>query len=165
VFQSTNPRWIERQYNRPLKRAFPLQCPRVRWSDAREAWQIERQIHRARTVDPSTYPSEAVDSFLRFRDGFELIDELPPDGLPTPDRLIANLRKFDVTRMMEELGVHTADQLADLYDQRDARRREEARARRNREFRDRGGEIYDAIAWDEGRTVAVPRSYAFSERN
>ena len=137
----------------------------MRWSDARESWQIEKRIHRRRTVNPDTYPREAVDSFIRFRDGYELIDELPPHGLPTIDRLIQNLRKFDPQRMMQELGIHTADQLADAYDRRDEERRELARKRRNAKFRDRAGDIYDAMAWDEGRTVAVPRSYRFSERN
>ena len=79
---------LARDYNARLARAFPLQCPRVRWSEQREAWQIETRIHRPRTVNPDTYPREAMESFIRFRDGYELLDELPPHGLPTIDRFI-----------------------------------------------------------------------------
>lgn len=132
-------------YNRKLERAFPFQCPRVRWSNQREAWQLEKKIHRSRTVNPDTYPSEAMDSFLRFRDGYELIDELPPRGLPTIDQLIHNLHKFSVTRIMEELGIHTASQLADAYDTRDRARTEKQREARNERWRQMAGPIHDTF--------------------
>lgn len=117
----------------------------MRWSDARETWQLEKRIHRRRTINPDTYPREAVDSFIRFRDGYELIDELPPDGLPTLDRLIENLRKFDPVRMMQELGIHTADQLADAYDERDRKRAAKQTEARNERWRAAAGPIYDTF--------------------
>lgn len=153
---------LARGFNTRLARAFPEHEPRVRWSDARESWQLEKKIHRARTVNPDKYPSEAVDSFIRFRDGYELIEEYAPRELPVLDKLIAGLRRGSVTRLMAELGIHTAGQLADAYDARDRRRAEEQRARRNRMASEHAGELYDAIAWDEGRRVSVPQNLPVS---
>lgn len=137
---------LTKGYNEKLVRAFPFQAPRVRWSDARESWQLEKRIHRARTVNPDTYPSEAVDSFLRFRDGYELIDEIAPRELPPVDRMILNLRYGSVERIMEELGVRTAAQLADKYDERDRLREAATRARRNERAYERAEFIFDAYS-------------------
>jgi len=132
-------------FNTRLARAFPEHEPRVRWSQQRESWQLEKKIHRARTVNPDTYPSEAVDSFVRFRDGYELIEEFAPRELPVCDKLIQGMRWGSVTRLMEELGIHTADQLANAYDARDRDRAEKQRQVRNDRWRQAAGPIYDSF--------------------
>jgi hypothetical protein len=137
---------LAKGYNEKLVRAFPFQAPRVRWSDARESWQLEKRIHRARTVNPDTYPSEAVDSFQRFRDGYELIAEIEPRELPAIDRMIFNLRYGSVERIMAELGVTTAAQLADKYDERDRLREERKRAQRNERAFEKAEFIFDSFS-------------------
>lgn len=149
---------LPRHYNEKLQRAFPEL--RMRWSGMFECWQLEKQINRRRTVDPSTYPAAAVDSFIRFRDGYDLVEEFHPQRLPSVDRLVEGLRFGSITRIMEELGFKHSGQLADYYDERDRARKEYAWRKakeRNKDFA--AEEFYDRMAWMEGRRAVVPKRW------
>lgn len=134
------------RYNEKLARAFPDQQPRVRWSDVRERWQLEEKCSFRRTVNPDLYPRSAVDSFIRFRDGYVMVDEFEPHDLPVVDKLIMGLRRNSVENLMRETGAVTADQLADAYDRRDRERAEAQRKRRNENWIAQAGPIHDSFS-------------------
>lgn len=147
---------LPRAYNRVLGRVFPRL--RMRWSAMRETWQLEERIHYQRNVDPNRYPKQAVDSFIRFSDGFRLLSELPPRQLPAVDRLITGLRQGSVTRIMDELGVRTHEEWAALLDYRDKERAAAKWLKDKERGREYAGQFYDDLAWAEGRTVAASHS-------
>lgn len=139
------------KYNLKLQREFPRL--RVRWSTAREAWQLEEKIAYERTVDPNRYPRAAVDSFRRFSDGYRLLEEWGPRGIPSVDRLITGLRQGNAVRIMDSLGLANTDQWHALLlhkERQAAALRWEKDKERGREY---AGEYYDSLAWAEGRTV------------
>lgn len=132
----------------------------MRWSDMQQCWQLERKITRPRTVDPSTYPAGALDSFIRFRDGYNLVYEFHPQRLPQIDKLIVGLRHDDIERIMDEYGFRHSGQVADHYDARDRARKEEEWRKvkaTNADFA--AEELFDPMAWMEGRRVAVPKRW------
>jgi hypothetical protein len=132
-------------FNKKLARAFPRQQPRVRWSDVRERWQLEEKISFRRVVNPDNYPRSAVDSFIRFRDGYVMVDEFEPHDLPTLDKLIMGLRRGSIENLMAETGAVNAGQLADAYDRRDAERAEKIRQQRNQNWIDQAGPIHESF--------------------
>jgi hypothetical protein len=147
---------LPRGYNKKLGRKFPQL--RVRWSDHHEFWMLEERISYPRTVNPDRYPREALDSFRRFSDGYRLLDQWPPQRLPSVDRLVTGLRQGSVQRIMDELGVKNAEQWAAAMDARDARRNAEKWRKDKERGAEYAGEFYDRLAWAEGRTVAASHS-------
>lgn len=147
-------------YNKILQRAYPEL--RMRWSDAKEQWHLEQRAGYARLdINPEHYPAEAVDTFLCMRDGYFLSGVYPPRGLPQVDRLVSYLRAHDVRRL--ELGggsdADRAQRLADMYDARDEAYRAKLMRDQSFEASGAGAELYDRLAWEEGRRRAVPSNY------
>lgn len=133
----------------------------MRWSERRESWLLERRATYARLdINPSKYPSEAVDTFIRHRDGYYLAGEYGPRSLPDPHFLVIYLKANDSTRM--DLGggsdVEKAARLAQMFEDRETE--QITKKRRDESFYESGagGELYDRLAWEEGRRVSVPRS-------
>jgi len=125
-----------------------------------QCWLLERKITRPRTVDPSTYPAGALDSFIRFRDGYNLVYEFHPQQLPQIDKLIVGLRHDDIERIAEEYGFKHSGQLADHYDERDRQRREAAWRKTKQTNADFAAEeLFNPLQWMEGRRVTVPKRW------
>lgn len=152
---------LPRNYNKVLQRAYP-DC-RMRWAeDGSERWLLERKANYRRVQpDPNKYPRAAIDTFVRHRDGYYLAGFYPPDRLPNPHRLVAFLRSQDPDLM--DLGggdaVERAMRYADRLEAREAAATEKARRAQTFEESGAGGELYDMLAWEEGRRVSVPRVY------
>lgn len=142
---------VPRKYNARLQREFPRL--RVRWSDAREMWQLEEKIAYTRTVDPNRYPRAAVDSFRRFSDGYRLLEEWLPRRIPSVDRLITGLRRGNAVRIMDELGLANSDQWEAYLRYKEQKAAEARWAKDKERGREYAGEFYDSLAWLEGRTV------------
>ncbi len=151
---------LPRGYNKILQRAYP-DC-RMRWAaDGSERWLLERKANVRRVEpDPNKYPREAIDTFIRHRDGFYLAGVYPPWRLPDPHRLVTFLRSQDPTLM--DLGGGTDVERAARYAERLEEREDalRAKARREQSFEESGAgaELYEALAWEEGRRVSVPRN-------
>lgn len=148
---------LAKSYNRILQRAYP-DC-RMVWSDVRECWRLERRAHYARMdINPANYPASAIDTFRMRRDGFYLCGEYPPYRLPQVDRLVAYLRANDPTRM--DLGggdeVERAVRFCERLEEREAAERKAASRALSFEESGQGSELYDQLAWAEGRRVAIP---------
>lgn len=144
-------------YNKVLQRAYP-DC-RMRWSDVREEWRLERKCNYARTdIDPDKYPADAVDTFVMRRDGYYLAGRYHPHGLPPADLLVAILRAND-TALMDVPGATPEEQAARWVEQTEAREKaKEQKLKEDNSFYGSGvgGELYDRLAWEEGRRVAIP---------
>lgn len=149
-------------YNRTLQAAYP-DC-RMRWSDVREEWRLERKATFARTnIDPDKYPRDAVDTFLCRRDGYYLAGRYAPTKLPPADLLVQILRAND-TALMDVPGANADEQAANWI--ADVQRKEseyDAKLRKQETFAESGAgsELYDRLAWDEGRRAAVPPNLNF----
>lgn len=153
---------LPRDYNKRLQRAYS-DC-RMRWSERREAWQLERRADFARTdLNPEKYPRDAVDTFIRRRDGFYLTGEYPANGLPPIDRLIAFLHSQDPVRLGLDpaKAVEEAARIASAIEDRERASRAKTRYDNSYEGSGAGAELYDQLAWEEGRRSAVPANYAF----
>lgn len=148
---------LPRKYNERLQAVFPDR--RVRWSNVYDVWMLEQRIWWKRDVDPAKYPAEAVDSFLRFRDGYTLEMEFEPRRLPAVDVLIEFLRWGNLGRCMDALGIKNVDQLHQYQLAKKAEREAQAHAINKEKARDYAGDFYDQLAWMEGRTVTVPRRF------
>lgn len=150
---------LPRNYNKILQRAYP-DC-RMRWAqDGSERWLLERKANFPRVEpNPNKYPRSAIDTFIRHRDGYYLAGYYEPRRLPDPHRLVAFLRSQD-TRLMD-LGpgdvVEQAARLAERLEEQENAAVE--KARRDNSFFESGAgaELYDALAWEEGRRVSVPK--------
>jgi hypothetical protein len=157
---------LPRGYNKILQRAYP-DC-RMRWAaDGSERWLLERRANYRRVQpDPAKYPRHALDTFIQHRDGYYLAGFYPPERLPNPHRLVEFLRSQDPTLM--DLGGGTDVERAARYAERlEAREAEaKAKARRDQSFVESGagGELYDMLAWEEGRRVAVPGNFGSGSR-
>lgn len=149
---------LPRNYNRRLQHAYP--DLRMRWAeDGSERWLLERRANFRRVPpDPNKYPRDAIDTFIRHRDGFYLVGFYEPRSLPPVDRLVTFLRSQDTARM--DLGPGTPEEqavrIAEKFEER-----EREQSRKNKEDQSfyhsgAGGELYDRLAWEEGRRVAVP---------
>lgn len=149
-------------YNKILQRTYP-DC-RMRWSDVREEWRLERKANFARTdIDPDKYPRDAVDTFICRRDGYYLAGRYEPHRLPPADLLVQILLANDTARM--DVPGATAEEQADNY-MRGIYEAEIAKERKLKkensfEHSGAGSELYDKLAWDEGRRAAVPGNYNF----
>lgn len=132
----------------------------MRWSEPRETWVLERRAnYRRREVNPDKYPRTAVDTFIRMRDGYYLAGEYAPDRLPEPHRLVAYLRSQDPNLRADFAGdpVEAAARYAQRLEEKE--RAAEERAAKNERPSETGAaqELYDMLAWEEGRRVSVPR--------
>lgn len=147
-------------YNERLQRAYPEL--RMRWSEVRETWLLEQRAHYARLdINPADYPRNALDTFIQHQDGYFLSGMYEPRSLPQVDRLVQFLYAHD-TRRLDLGGGSDADRarrLADMYDTRDAAYRTKLKRDNSFEATGAGGELYERLAWEEGRRVSVPSSY------
>lgn len=149
-------------YQRRLQREFP-DC-RMRWSERQECWLLEKRASYARTdINPEKYPKDAVDTFIQRRDGYFLSGEYHAKYLPQIDRLLTYLRSQDPVRMglNPEKPLEEAARLATAIEAREAEERRRVRQSQTYEGSGVGGELYDRLAWEEGRRVSVPGNYAF----
>lgn len=134
----------------------------MRWAaDGSERWLLERRANFKRVEpDPNKYPRTAIDTFIRHRDGYYLAGQYPPASLPNPHRLVSYLRSQDPDLM--DLGPGDAVERAARYAERleAAEEAKLAKARKEQTFAESGAgaELYDQLAWDEGRRVSVPRN-------
>lgn len=148
-----------RRYNKVLQRTYP-DC-RIRWSERRECWLLERKAAYARLdIDPSKYPRDAVDTFIQRRDGYYLAGRYHPRGLPPVDLLVRILLANDTARM--DVAGATPEEQAQNYMNAMEERENAARDKRSRDYTFQesgaGGELYNQLAWAEGRRVAVPKN-------
>lgn len=154
---------LSKNYNRILQRTYP-DC-RMRWSDVREEWRLERKANYARTdINPENYPRDAVDTFIMRRDGYYLAGRYEPNRLPPVDLLVQILLANDTARM-DVAGATAEEQAANwIADQESKERAKEAKLKEDNSFSKSGvgSELYDRLAWEEGRRVAVPNKYASS---
>lgn len=148
---------LPKGYNARLQRRFPDR--RVRWSSVYDVWMLEQRIWWARSVDPDTYPRAAEDSFIRFRDGYTLEMEFEPRRLPSVDVLAEFLRWGNLGRCMDAAGVKTLDQLDAYKRAKEAERRAAIHAVNKEKAREYAGDMFDQLAWMEGRTVTVPKRF------
>ena len=151
---------LPRGYQKKLQRAYP-DC-RMRWAqDGSERWLLERKANFRRVEpDPNKYPRDAIDTFIRHRDGYYLAGFYAAAHLPRIDRLIPFLRSQDTARM-DLGGGSDADKAARLADRLEAREnalKEKARQEQTFVATGAGAELYDQLAWDEGRRVSVPKN-------
>lgn len=142
-------------FNRILKKAYP-DC-RMRWSDARECYRLERRANYGRAdIDPASIPRSAVDTLIMRREGFYLVREF--GTLPNADRLVQALYAGDTARM--DMGTDDPVEAAARYAQRieDAEKERVAKGRRDNSFEHSGvgSDLYNQLAWAEGRRIAVP---------
>ena len=133
----------------------------MRWSSSKEKWLLERKAnYRRADINPDQYPREAIDTFIRMRDGFYLVGQYEPKRLPHADRLVAYLRSQDPDYM--DLGpgdaLTRATRLAARIEEREEAERQGVRRSNTFEHSGAGADLYDKLAWDEGRRVAVPRT-------
>jgi len=149
---------LPRGYNKTLQRAYP-DC-RIRWSERFECWLLERKANYARVdINPANYPREALDTFIQRRDGYYTAGRYHPQGLPPVDLLVRILRAND-TALMDVAGATPEEQAANFTQALEEREREELeKVRVDNSFYGSGvgGELYDQLAWAEGRRVSVPR--------
>lgn len=123
-----------KNYNRKLQ-AFDSQL-RVRWSEDRERWLIERRAgYRRLDLNPASMSRE---TYIQRRDGYFTLGFYPPRELPPIDRLIAHLQRMDTWRP----GL-TADSIANQLDADDHYGRERREAKIREGFRDTASTLYD----------------------
>lgn len=150
---------LPKGYNKKLQKAYP-DC-RMRWSqDGSERWLLERKANFRRvSPNPNTYPREAIDTYIRHRDNYYLAGFYAAPHLPRIDRLIPFLRSQD-TALMDLGGGTDVEKAARLADRLEAKENEvKDRARKAQTFVESGAgaELYDRLAWEEGRRVSVPK--------
>lgn len=150
---------LPKKYNKTLQRAYP-DC-RIRWSERHEWWLLERKARFARAnINPANYPREAIDTFIQLRDGYYTAGRYRADNLPPADLLVRILRAND-TALMDVPGFTPEEQAQNWCDRAEEVEREAVmRANKDASFVESGvgGELYDQLAWAEGRRVSVPRS-------
>lgn len=148
---------LPKSYNKILQRAYP--DLRMVWSGVREEWRLERKCNYARVdIDPANYPADAVDTFRMRRDGYFLAGRYNPNGLPPVDLLVQILRANDTSRM-DVAGATPEEQATNwIAGVEERERAKEARLLQDNTFygSGAGGELYEQLAWDEGRRVAIP---------
>jgi len=149
----------ERRVNKTLQATYP-DC-RIRWSGRDEEWRLERKAHYQRTdINPAQYPEDAVDTFIMRRDGYYLAGKYEPRHflMRYPEILVKVLLANDTTRM--DIPGATAEEQAANF----AKGLEEAelaakiKVQQEQSFQGSGlgAQLYDDLAWAEGRRVAVP---------
>lgn len=149
---------LSKGYNRRLQAKFPDR--RVRWSNVYDVWMLEQRIWWQRDVNPDTYPRAAMDSFIRFHDGYTLEMEFEPEKLPSVDLLCEHLRWGNLARCMDAAGIKTVAQLETYKKAKEAERAAHIHQVNKEKARDYALDFYDQLAWMEGRTVTVPSRFA-----
>lgn len=148
-----------RRYNKTLQRTYP-DC-RIRWSERKHEWLLERKSNYARLdIDPSKYPSEAVDTFIQRRDGYYLAGRYHPRGLPPADVLVRILVANDPDRM-DVAGATPEERAKNFMDAMEGVEADvvkKARVENSFSGSGVGSELYDQLAWAEGRRVSVPKN-------
>lgn len=148
-----------KRYNKTLQRTYP-DC-RIRWSERREEWFLERKARYQRLdIDPEKYPRDAIDTFIQLRDGYYLAGRYDPRGLPDVHLLVKILLAND-TALMNIPGNTPEDQANAWCDRAEEVERqaiEKARIEHSFTGSGIGSEMYDQLAWAEGRRVSVPRN-------
>jgi hypothetical protein len=148
-----------KRYNKKLQQTYP-DC-RIRWSERQEVWLLERKARFARLdINPKNYPSEAVDTFIQLRDGYYRAGRYEPTGLPPVELLVKILLANDTALMAVE-GKTPEDQANAWCDAAEEMEREaKRRAAKEQTFEHSGigSDMYDQLAWAEGRRVSVPRN-------
>ena len=143
---------LPRSYNRRLQRADPLL--RMRWSEERECWLLERKISRGVLPNPATIRSR--DTYQQMRDGYSTLGIYPPRQIPGVDRLVAYLQRVDTWKMGR-----TPDQIADRLDEADAGSRAAIQRYQRGEIEAIAHDSYDAYASMSGaRSYPTPASGA-----
>jgi hypothetical protein len=132
---------LPRGYNRRLQRFDPLL--RMCWSSERECWLLERKISRGSLLDPAIIRSQ--DTYRQMREGYCTLGIYPPRGLPAADRLVAYLQRVDTWNMDR-----SAEQIADVMDEKDASRRAAIVRHQRDEFAAIGSDAYDTYAGMSG---------------
>lgn len=149
------------RFNQRLQRAYP-DC-RIRWSERQECWLLERKARYARAnINPALYPREAVDTFIQLRDGYYTAGRYSPNGLPPVDLLVRILRAND-TALMDIPGATPEEQAnawCDMAEEVEAEAKRRAALAETFEATGIGSEMYDQLAWAEGRRVSVPSNYS-----
>ena len=149
----------DRRYNKVLQKTYP-DC-RVRWSEKWQEWLLERKANYARTdINPAKYPAEAVDTFIQRRDGYYLAGRYAPKALPPAELLVKILLANDTARM-DVPGATPEEQAANWCQAReDEEAARIAKGRRDNSFEGSGAgaELYEKLAWEEGRRIAVPKN-------
>jgi len=148
---------LPRNYNKHLRAAYP-DC-RIRWSNRQECWLLERRANYGRVdIDPAKYPKDAIDTFIQRRDGMYTAGRYHPNGLPPVELLVKILRANDTARM--DIAGKTPEEQAENYcNMLEEQEAERVRlANKNASFVESGvgNELYDQLAWAEGRRVSVP---------
>lgn len=146
-----------RAYNKTLQRTYP-DC-RLRWSERFDFWLLERKARYARTdIDPSKYPRDAVDTFIQRRDGYYTAGRYMPRGLPPVELLVRILLANDPDRMSVPGATpeERANNFVNAMEEREAAELAEANKDGSFQHTGLGAELYDQLAWAEGRRVAVP---------
>lgn len=153
---------LPRHYNKILQKTYP-DC-RIRWSVMKECWLLERKANYARVdIDPSKYPEHALDTFIQRRDGYYTAGAYHPQRLLPVDFLVQILLANDTARM-EVPGATPEEQAANYCDMMEERERAfNAKLVKDQTFKESGAgaDLYDQLAWEEKRRVAVPSKYAF----
>jgi hypothetical protein len=150
---------LPKGYNKRLQKTYP-DC-RIRWSERREEWLLERKARFARAnINPANYPREAIDTFIQLRDGYYLAGRYSPQGLPPVDLLVKILLANDTARM-DIPGATPEDQAQAWCDRaEEVEAAAKAKAAKDASFQETGigAELYDQLAWAEGRRVSVPKN-------
>lgn len=140
-------------YNKRLRDFDPRL--RLRWSCARQSWLLEIQIAR-RNLSPKLDVGMSHDTIIRRRDGYMLLDEFPPDALPSADRVVHNLQANALERFgLSADPAKAAKQLADYYDQRDAERLAYERRKRFERAGELASDAWDDYMWASKARVAL----------
>lgn len=146
-----------RRYNKTLQRTYP-DC-RIRWSERQECWLLEQKVQYARVdIDPAKYPREAIDTFIQRRDGYYTAGKYPPRGL-LPVELLVKVLLANDTRRMDVPGATPEEQAENFMNAMEEREHQAIlKGREENSFYGSGigAEMYDQLAWAEGRRVAVP---------
>jgi len=149
----------ERRVNKVLQSTYP-DC-RIRWSIRDENWRLERKANYLRTdINPDKYPEDAVDTFIMRRDGYCMVGRYAPGHflISHPELLVKVLIANDTSRMDVE-GATPEEQAANFSRGiEEAENAEKLKFAKDRSFYESGlgSQLYDDLAWAEGRRVAVP---------
>lgn len=149
----------ERRINKVLQRVYP-DC-RIRWSGRDENWRLERKANYQRTdINPDKYPEDAVDTFIMRRDGYYLAGQYVPRHflMREPEILVKVLLANDTTRM-DVAGATDEERAANFAKSlEEAENAAKLKVQHDQSFyaSGLGAQLYDDLAWAEGRRVAVP---------
>lgn len=149
----------ERRINHTLQAAYP-DC-RIRWSGRDQNWRLERKATYQRIdINPSQYPQHAVDTFIMRRDGYYLVGTyLPNHWLMNNPRMLVKVLKANDTTLLTVPGNTELERAANYAKSlEEAEQTEKANFATSQSFYETGlgAQLYDDLAWAEGRRVAVP---------